>query len=138
MSPTAQTPPFAQDKLVRVLKGSILDVAVDLRKGSPTFGEHVAVELTASNFKQLFIPKGFGHAFCTLEDDTEVMYKVTDYYAPKNDGGIIWNDPTLAIDWPITDEEALLSAKDAVLPKFADIESAFIYENSKAKTTGEA
>lgn len=125
-----QTPPFAQDKLVRVLKGRILDVAVDLRKGSPTFGKYVGVELSADNFEQLFIPKGFGHAFCTLEDNTEVMYKVTEYYAPQNDAGIIWNDPDLAIDWPFKADEVLLSAKDEKLPKFRDIQTFFTYDGS--------
>lgn len=125
-----QTPPFAQDKLVRVLAGSILDVAVDLRKDSPTYGQHVAVELSAQAFNQLFIPKGFGHAFCTLEDNTQVLYKVTDYYAPQNDAGIIWNDPDLAIKWPITATQALLSAKDAKLPRFADLPDDFSCENT--------
>ncbi len=125
-----QKPPFAQDKLVRVLKGRILDIAVDLRIGSPNFGKSVGVELSADNFLQLFIPKGFGHAFCTLEDDTEVQYKVTDYYAPEHDSGIIWNDPDLNINWPFAEGELLLSDKDKILPHFADLEQVFVYDKA--------
>ena len=95
-----QKPPAAQAKLVRVLKGRILDVAVDIRHGSPTFGQYVSAELSADGLEQLFIPAGFAHAFCTLEDDTEVMYKVTDFYAPEHDAGIIWNDPEIGLTGP--------------------------------------
>ena len=118
-----QTPPFAQDKLVRVLKGAVMDVAVDLRPGSPTYGQHFAIELSESNWKQLLIPVGFAHAFYTLEPDTEVAYKVTAPYAPDHDAGLRWNDPDLAINWP--GDAPVLSAKDAVLPLFADFKSPF-------------
>lgn len=120
-----QAPPFGQDKLVRVARGSILDVAVDLRKGSPTFGQHAAVELSAENWLQLFIPIGFGHAFCTLEPDTEVVYKVTDYYAPAADGGILWNDPAIGIAWP-SFAGALVSGKDSALPLLKNLANPFI------------
>ncbi|PCI99957.1 MAG: dTDP-4-dehydrorhamnose 3,5-epimerase [Alphaproteobacteria bacterium] len=123
-----QKPPFAQDKLVRVLKGRILDIAVDLRQGSPNFGQSVGVELSSDNFLQLFIPKGFGHAFCTLADDTEVQYKVTDYYTPEHDAGIIWNDETLNIQWPFPKESLLLSEKDQILPPFSELHDFFTYE----------
>ena len=119
-----QAPPHAQDKLIRVTRGSILDVAVDIRKASPSFGRHVAVELSAANWKQLLIPKGFAHGFCTLESDTEVLYKVTDFYAPQSDGGILWNDPALDIAWPdFAGSE--LSPKDSALPPLADLDSPF-------------
>jgi len=118
-----QTPPFAQDKLVRVLRGAVLDVAVDLRSGSSTYGQHFALELSADNWKQLLIPVGFAHAFYTLEPDTEVAYKVTAPYAPDHDAGLRWDDPDLAIDWP--GNNPVLSAKDAQLPLFAGFKSPF-------------
>jgi dTDP-4-dehydrorhamnose 3,5-epimerase len=122
-----QAPPHAQDKLVRVTRGSIYDVAVDIRRGSPTFGRHVGVVLSAANWQQLWVPKGFAHGFCTLEPDTEVLYKVTDYYAPESDGGIAWNDPALGIEWPIAAAEAVLSDKDARHPRLADLGPVFDY-----------
>lgn len=122
-----QLPPAAQDKLVRVTRGSILDVAVDIRKGSPTYGRHVTVILSADNWEQLWVPKGFAHGFCTLEPNTEVVYKVTDYYAPEFDRGLRWNDPDLDIKWPVAAERAILSAKDAITPLFRELESPFQY-----------
>jgi dTDP-4-dehydrorhamnose 3,5-epimerase len=114
-----QAPPHAQAKLVRVARGAVLDVAVDLRRASPTFGRYLAVELNAENGRQLFIPEGFAHGFCTLAEDTEVLYKLSAYYAPAAEGGIAWDDPELGIAWPVTRQEANLSAKDARLPRLA-------------------
>lgn len=123
-----QAPPHAQDKLVRVIKGSVLDVAVDIRKGSPNYGEWVGEILSGDNMVQLLIPKGFLHGFVTLEPDTEVLYKCTDVYAPDCDGGVHFADPTLAIDWGIAPEMAILSGKDAKAQSFADFDSPFTYE----------
>jgi len=114
-----QTAPEPQAKLFRVLKGRVLDVAVDCRTGSPTRGRHVAVELSAENGMMLYIPVGFAHGFVTREPDTEVAYKTSGYYAPACDGGILWNDPALAIDWGVTAEAATLSDKDRKLPTLA-------------------
>ena len=116
-----QSAPFAQDKLVRVTKGRILDVAVDLRASSPSFGQHVAVELSAENWKQLLVPVGFAHGFVTLEPDTEVLYKVTALYGPHNDHGLAFDDPALGIDWRMPLEALTLSDKDRKHPRLADL-----------------
>lgn len=123
-----QTPPHAQGKLVRCTRGSILDYAVDIRRGSPTYGRFVEAELTAGNGRQLYVPVGFAHAFVTLEPDVEVAYKVTDVYAPACDAGVVWNDPDIGIAWTLPDSGPVLSAKDAVLPKLADFDSPFDYD----------
>ena len=115
-----QPPPHAQAKLVRCLRGRIFDVAVDLRRKSPTFGRWVGAELRATDGEQLFVPTGFGHAFLTLEPDCEVAYKVDAYYAPDADGGVLWSDPALAIDWPLCSNAPVLSDKDGALPLLAD------------------
>jgi dTDP-4-dehydrorhamnose 3,5-epimerase len=127
-----QTPPFAQAKLVRVARGAILDVAVDIRHGSPTFGQHVAVELSAENWRQLFVPEGFAHGFCTLEADTEVLYKVSAPYAPDHDKGLMWNDPALAIGWPVEAGEAVVSDKDRAHPRLAELELVFTHSRVPA------
>jgi dTDP-4-dehydrorhamnose 3,5-epimerase len=118
-----QKPPHAQAKLVRVVKGSVYDVIVDLRKDSETYGQWEGYTLSAENFSTLFVPRGFGHGFCTLEDNTEFLYKTDNFYAPEADAGIIWNDPTLKIDWPI--KEPVLSEKDKLLPEFPSFNSPF-------------
>lgn len=120
-----QSPPFAQDKLVRVTRGAILDVAVDLRTSSATFGRHVGVALSADNWRQMLIPAGFAHGFCTLEADTEVLYKVTNYYSAAHDKGLAWDDPALGIVWPVTAERAVLSERDRKQPLLRDLPAIF-------------
>jgi dTDP-4-dehydrorhamnose 3,5-epimerase len=120
-----QSPPRAQAKLVRVLRGAIYDVAVDLRRGSPTYGQQCGATLTAAGGEQLFVPRGFAHGFCTLEDETEVAYKVDDVYAPECDGGLLWSDADIGVNWPCPAAEILVSDKDAKLPNFAGFHSPF-------------
>lgn len=120
-----QAPPFAQAKLVRVLRGKIIDVAVDVRKGSPTYGRWVSAELSADNGVQIYVPRGFLHGFATLVPDTEISYKVDAYYSKECDGAVLWNDETLAIDWGIDPAAATLSVKDAQAQSFADFKSPF-------------
>jgi dTDP-4-dehydrorhamnose 3,5-epimerase len=123
-----QRPPAAQAKLVTVMQGRITDVAVDIRHGSPTFGRHVSTELSTQSRRQMYIPVGFAHGFLTLEDDTVVMYKVSDYYAPAHDSGIRWNDPDIAIPWPFEDADIIASDKDRRLPMLKELASPFRYD----------
>jgi dTDP-4-dehydrorhamnose 3,5-epimerase len=123
-----QVPPRAQDKLVRVVRGSVFDVAVDLRLGSRSYGRHVAVTLSAAGGEQLLVLRGFAHGFCTLEPDTEVLYKVTDYYSPEHDRGLCWDDPALGIDWPMAAEAVLVSERDRRHPVLADLPEYFRVE----------
>lgn len=123
-----QAPPRAQIKLVRCLRGRLFDVAVDMRRGSPTYGSFVCAELSEAGGEQLYIPIGFAHGFMTLEPDSEVAYKVSDYYAPECDGGICWSDPGLGVPWPFPPAEAFVSPKDAGLPLLKDFESPFSYD----------
>ncbi len=120
-----QAEPFAQGKLVRVLQGRVFDVAVDIRKNSSTFGQYVSIELSGENHKQFWVPPGFLHGFVTLEDDTIFTYKVTNYYDKASEIGVLWNDPTLNIDWQTDLSNVLLSPKDTILPAFADFTSPF-------------
>ena len=128
-----QRPPHGQAKLVRCVRGSIMDYAVDIRRGSPTYGQHVAAKLTAEGGEQLLVPIGFAHGFVTLEADVEIAYKVSDVYAPECDGGIVWNDPTIGIDWPLPETGAVLSEKDKVLPTLAQFDSPFEYDGHPLK-----
>ena len=118
-----QMPPHTQAKLVRVIRGTVFDVAVDLRTESPTYGKWLGFELTAENFNMLYVPRGFAHGYCTLEDNTEFMYKCDNFYAPESDTGLRWNDPTIKINWPVKDP--ILSDKDKDTPFFKDFESPF-------------
>jgi len=122
-----QLPPFAQTKLVRVIQGKVLDVAVDIRKNSPTFGQYVAVELSAENKRQLLVPRGCAHGFVVLEDDTVFAYKVDSYYSPECDRGIAFDDPKIGVDWQIPHEQLNLSAKDRVQPKLTETDDLFEY-----------
>ena len=122
-----QLPPHAQSKLVRVVEGRVLDVAVDIRVGSPTFGKHVAVELSAENHRQVFIPRGFAHGYSVLSESAILEYKCDNYYAPSSEGAILWNDADLGIDWQIPAEKVILSAKDTKNPKLAECEALFNY-----------
>lgn len=120
-----QAPPAAQGKLVRVSRGAVLDVAVDIRRASPTYGRHVAVELSAENWQQLWVPPGFLHGFVTLVDDTEFLYKVTNYYSQPHDGAVLWNDPDIAINWPFPESDLTLSDKDRRAPRLRDLPPLF-------------
>ena len=122
-----QKPPYAQSKLVRVIKGAVLDVAVDIRKGSPTFGQHVAVELTEDNHRQFFIPRGFAHGFSVLTDEVIFQYKCDNFYAPQSEGALAWDDPDLGIDWRIPTDKVLLSEKDCHHSRLRDAEWLFDY-----------
>lgn len=120
-----QQPPYAQSKLVRVIKGRVLDVAVDIRKNSPTFGKHIAVELSEENHRQVFIPRGFAHGYAVLSDEAIFAYKCDNYYAPDSEGAIAWNDADLAIDWQIPAEDVILSEKDKKHPTLAECKILF-------------
>lgn len=121
-----QAPPHVQAKLVRCGRGAIFDVAVDIRRGSPTYGKWEGYELTAENGHQLYVPIGFAHGFVTLEPNSEIVYKCSDYYAPKTEGAVLWNDPDIGIDWPI-EANPILSEKDVAAPLLADFESPFVF-----------
>lgn len=128
-----QRPPYTQSKLVRCVKGGVLDIAVDIRKGSPTYGQHVAVELSEDNHRQFFIPRGFAHGFSVLSDEVIFQYKCDNFYAPQSEGAIAWNDPALKIDWRIPTEKVILSEKDKHHPLLADAEWLFDYHEDLYK-----
>jgi dTDP-4-dehydrorhamnose 3,5-epimerase len=125
-----QAPPYAQGKLIRVVRGSVQDVVVDIRVGSPTFGRHASIILTAENQEQIWVPKGFAHGLCTLEPGTEVSYKVTDYYNPGADRGLAWDDPVLGIEWRVAPDAAILSDRDRNHPVLKDLPAYFQYEDA--------
>jgi dTDP-4-dehydrorhamnose 3,5-epimerase len=120
-----QAPPRAQDKLVRVLRGAVLDVAVDIRRGSASYGKWVSAVLSAGNGVQMFVPKGFAHGYLTLEPDTEVFYKVSDFYSPQHEGGVAWDDPALAIAWGVSAADAVMVDRDRQYPRLADLGAVF-------------
>jgi len=128
-----QFPPAAQAKLVTVLRGKILDVVIDIRNGSPSYGEYVSTELSAAAGQQFYVPTGFAHGFMTLEDDVVVMYKVSNYYSPAHDSGIRWNDPDVAFPWPVAPADVILSDKDRRLPFLKDFVSPFPYDGHSLK-----
>jgi len=123
-----QIAPAAQTKLVRVTRGAILDVAVDIRRGSPTYGKHVSTVISADEWNQIYLPVGFAHGLCTLEPNTEVLYKVSDLYSPQHDRGLLWNDPALGIEWPVGGDEVVLSEKDRLHPTLAELPEYFRYQ----------
>lgn len=125
-----QKPPYSQSKLVRVVKGAVLDVAVDIRKGSPTFGKHVTIELTEDNHRQVFIPRGFAHGFAVLSDEVVFQYKCDNFYAPQYEGAIAWDDPDLNIDWKVPAEKMILSEKDIRHPRLKDADWLFDYNEN--------
>jgi dTDP-4-dehydrorhamnose 3,5-epimerase len=127
-----QTPPFAQVKIVYAAQGSIFDVVVDVRRGAPTYGRHVGVTLSAAEGNQIYVPEGFAHGLCTLEPDTQVVYKVSSFYAPEHEAGIRWDDPALAIAWPVRSDEAVVVERDARLPLLADLPGIFTYDHAAA------
>lgn len=128
-----QTMPYSQSKLVRCVKGAVLDVAVDIRKGSPTYGQHVAVELTEENHRQFFIPRGFAHGFAVLSETAVFQYKCDNFYAPQYEGALAWNDPELGIDWLIPGDKILLSDKDRAHPRLNDVDCLFDYSDDLYK-----
>jgi dTDP-4-dehydrorhamnose 3,5-epimerase len=131
-----QSPPFAQSKLIRVVRGAIFDVALDIRRGSPTYGRHVSAVLSARDGNQLLVPAGLAHGFCTLEPDTEVVYKVDAPYARDHDCGVLWCDPDLGIEWPVTREAAVISPKDRELPRLKELTAFFHYRDSARSDGG--
>ncbi len=131
-----QAPPFAQGKLVRVTRGAVLDVAVDIRRGSPHFGRHIAVELSEDNGRQLWVPPGFLHGFCTLTDDTEFLYKVTAYYSPAHDGAVAYDDPDIGIAWPEDLLPGQVSDKDRRAPRLCDLPPIFEYSRQPSSSSG--
>lgn len=122
-----QLPPYTQSKLVRVVKGKVLDVAVDIRKGSPTYGKYVTCEMTEENKRQFYVPKGFAHGFCVLSEEAVFQYKCDDFYHPEAEGAIAWDDPDIAIQWPLEAEKVILSEKDKHHPNLKDFESPFVF-----------